>query len=325
MNTHAPFFSIIVPTRNRGQELKNCLDGIRQQTFADYEVLILDDGSAQSVRDGHRALLDQYDQRYRWHEINAAGAGGSGPSTVRNIGLSHALGQYVAFCDDDDCWHRADHLAVAAEVLREQKARVYIAGLQIKNERNQVIMERHMTRVQRQLGNAEKLQNHEVYRLSPNQILSYPDYAHLDSIIISRELLSELEGFWEHTRFAEDVDLFVRACERSDSILYRPEICVTHFAPEKRQAESVSNKMRLENRRLLEMSVYQHLLLVCKTRPALDYARVSLANIQKMITEELLTENRGTPAACFARSAFAVRPTLKWGLYSFWLSFKSAR
>ncbi|WP_434150764.1 glycosyltransferase family 2 protein [Methylocaldum gracile subsp. desertum] len=325
MNTKKPFFSIIVPTRNRGQELKNCLDGIWQQTYADYEVLVLDDGSSQSVREGHQALLGQYDQRYRWHEINAAGTGGSGPSTVRNIGLSHAQGQYVAFCDDDDCWHGTDHLAVAAEVLKEQGERVYIAGLQIKNEQNQVIMERHMTQVQRHLENAEKLGNHEVYRLSLQQILSYPDYAHLDSIILAKDLLDELEGFWEHTRFAEDVDLFVRACERSGSVLYRPEICVTHFAPEKRQGESVSNKMSLRDRRLLEMSVYQRLLLICKAKPALDYVRVSLANTQKMLTEELLAENRKISAGCFARSAFAAFPTLKWGLYSLGLSFKSMR
>jgi cellulose synthase/poly-beta-1,6-N-acetylglucosamine synthase-like glycosyltransferase len=319
--TATPFISIIVPTRNRGNELRICLDAIHQQTYRNYHVLILDDGSSKSVRKQHQQLLKNYDERFQWHEVNASGSLGSGPSVVRNIGISKAQGDFLAFCDDDDCWHRDDHLEIAKQALQKSKAQAYFAGMQIKDTEGRLVVKRQMEQVtQIALQQKEVIEN--VYQLEPRQLLIYPDYAHLNIMIVQRSLVERIGGLWEHTRFAEDVDFFVRVCDQAKGLLFRPGVCATHFTPEKRSTESVSNQLSLQDKRLLEISVYQHLMTMCVNTPALDYAKKSLATTEKMLTEELNQQGKVTAAKVFSGSALSALPSIKWGMYSLFLRFK---
>ncbi len=320
--THSPFFSIIVPTRNRGQALETCLDAIQSQSFSDYEVLILDDGSEREIRQQHQQRQAKYDQRFNWYQINADGARGSGPSAIRNMGIEKAKGDYIAFCDDDDCWHRNDYLEVAAEALKKSQAQACFSGMQIKNEQGEVVIAQQMEQVSKIVPEQGEKITDTVYSVSSEHILRYPDYAHLNITIVKSTLLKEIGGFWEHTCFAEDVDLFVRVSDKAEKILFRPEICATHFAPENRNAPSVSNTVSMNNKRLLEISVYQHLLLCCTGRPALDYARQSLAITEKLLTEELVNRQQKTAARVFSLSAWAAWPGLKWALYTLFLQFR---
>lgn len=88
--------SIIVPVYNTAKYLPNCFDSIIAQTYTDYEVIAVDDGST----DGSAAICDQYaerDSRFRVvHKRN------EGVSSARNIGLDKVGGQYIAFFDSDD-------------------------------------------------------------------------------------------------------------------------------------------------------------------------------------------------------------------------------
>lgn len=97
-----PFFSIIVPVYNVAPYLRECLDSVLAQTFADWECICVDDGST----DGSGGILDEYaakDSRFRvFHQTNA------GVSAARNKGLdeiSASIGEeigYVWFVDSDD-------------------------------------------------------------------------------------------------------------------------------------------------------------------------------------------------------------------------------
>lgn len=91
-----PFLSIIVPVYNVKPYLAECLDSILAQTFTDYEVLLIDDGST----DGSSALCDEYagrDSRIRClHKENG------GLVSARQAGFPQTRGTYVAFVDSDD-------------------------------------------------------------------------------------------------------------------------------------------------------------------------------------------------------------------------------
>jgi len=91
-----PTISVIVPVYNTEKYLRRCLDSILAQTFADFELILVDDGST----DKSGAICDEYarnDSRVKSiHKING------GVSSARNLGLTESLGVYVLFCDSDD-------------------------------------------------------------------------------------------------------------------------------------------------------------------------------------------------------------------------------
>lgn len=91
-----PFFTIIIPVYNGAPYLRECLDSVLAQTFADWEVICVNDGST----DGSGAILDEYaarDRRFRViHQSNA------GVSAARNKALDEAHGEWICFLDSDD-------------------------------------------------------------------------------------------------------------------------------------------------------------------------------------------------------------------------------
>lgn len=87
--------SIIIPLYNQEAYVANCLDSIMQQTFSDFEVIIVDDGST----DSSAAIAEQYLSDPRIILIRQSN---SGVSSARNSGMHHAQGQWLCFIDPDD-------------------------------------------------------------------------------------------------------------------------------------------------------------------------------------------------------------------------------
>ncbi len=322
----SPLVSIIIPSRNRGKSLRDCLDGIQQQIFTDYEVLILDDGSEQVSRDESRELVKQYGERFQLHWIHPSGVKGSGAAFVRNQGIALSCGEYLAFCDDDDFWCQDDYLQQAVDALQQLPADVCFSGIKIHDIQGRVINDKMMRHVEQSLQAEQQLLNSSVYHVSREQILIYPDYAHLNITLVRKSLAEGIGGFWQYTPYAEDVGFFIQICDQANAILFRPDICAVHNAPEQRDDESVSNRMTLQDKRLLEISVYQRLLLNCQSSEALDYTCKSLANTLKMLTEELRKQVKPPQViSSYARAAWGIYPTIKWGLYALWLSLKALK
>jgi glycosyltransferase involved in cell wall biosynthesis len=91
----APKVSVVVPAYNAAAFVRRAVDSVLAQTWADRELLVVDDGS----RDGTRDVLAGYGDRVRvLAQTNA------GPAAARNHGLREARGRYVAFLDADDWW-----------------------------------------------------------------------------------------------------------------------------------------------------------------------------------------------------------------------------
>ena len=91
-----PKISVIVPVYNAEKYLHRCIDSILSQTFTDFELLLINDGS----KDSSGAICDEYaakDNRVRvFHKENG------GASSARNLGLDNAKGEWIAFVDSDD-------------------------------------------------------------------------------------------------------------------------------------------------------------------------------------------------------------------------------
>ena len=107
-----PKISVIVPVYNVEQYLCRCVDSILAQTFPDFELLLIDDGS----KDRSGEMCDEYagkDERVRvFHKENG------GVSVARNVGIENATGEYICFIDSDD-WVEAEYFQVTNDNISD--------------------------------------------------------------------------------------------------------------------------------------------------------------------------------------------------------------
>lgn len=102
--------SVIIPTYNRGYIVKQAIDSVLAQNFTDFEILVIDDGSTDNTKAVVQLIADER-VSYFYKE-------NGGVSSARNLGLSKASGQYIAFLDSDDIWPER-FLEVMTERLNE--------------------------------------------------------------------------------------------------------------------------------------------------------------------------------------------------------------
>lgn len=93
-----PRVSVIIPTHNRFDLLPHAIDSVLGQTFKDFELIVVDDGSTDETQD----LLRSYEAKGRLRGIRIEKR--QGGNAARNAGLRLARGEFLAFLDDDDIW-----------------------------------------------------------------------------------------------------------------------------------------------------------------------------------------------------------------------------
>ena len=116
--------SVLVPVYNTNQYLPRCIDSILGQSFTDFELLLIDDGST----DGSAKICDAYaekDSRIRvLHKENG------GVSSARNLGLNEAKGEWVVFVDSDD-WISDNCIKLLTEPLRNKEFDIVVGDYRI--------------------------------------------------------------------------------------------------------------------------------------------------------------------------------------------------
>lgn len=116
-------FSIIIPIYKVEQYLRQCIDSVLAQTYTDFEVILVDDGSP----DGCPAICDEYANRDS--RIMVIHKPNGGLSDARNSGLEAASGEYVLFLDSDDWWDDKDALRKIDVSIKASGADITIIGM----------------------------------------------------------------------------------------------------------------------------------------------------------------------------------------------------
>ena len=181
-------FSVIIPTYNRAALLRATLDSVLAQTFKDYEVLVVDDGSTDdtaSIAADYGRNVCFLCQRNR------------GPGAARNLGARNATGQYLAFLDSDDLWFPWT-LETYRQVIMKHREPAFLAGkpLQFHEDREwrAAIM-----------GAAET-------RAFPDYLASSNDWPWwgASSFVVHRDAFLGAGGFTDEPVNGEDADLALR-------------------------------------------------------------------------------------------------------------------
>ena len=188
-----PFFSIIIPTYNRAQLLKSSLKSVINQTFSNFEVLVVDDHSTDETRSVVASLKDARIE----YILNDRPRGGAG---TRNSGIFRARGEWVAFLDDDDVWmpNKLELQYKRTTEIGDSVGLIYsgFIGYDFKG-REKVFLPRK----------EELSWNDLFYR---NYIGTY------STVAIRTKLLRGLGGLDERFPAVQDRELYVRVCRVSE-------------------------------------------------------------------------------------------------------------
>lgn len=111
--------SVIIPFYNRIDLLKNSINSVLQQTHKNIEILLIDDGTTESIKAIEILIKENPTIRYIKNDTN------KGASYSRNIGIKEATGKYIAFLDSDDCFKR--------EKIQQQLKEMYLKGYEFSH------------------------------------------------------------------------------------------------------------------------------------------------------------------------------------------------
>jgi glycosyltransferase involved in cell wall biosynthesis len=107
------FFSVIIPTYNRAHLIRETLQSIINQTYKNWECIVIDDGSTDNTRDVFYEIINNDNRIKYFFQSNAE------RSAARNNGIKHAKGKYICFLDSDDVYLE-NHLQIIYEEIVKQ-------------------------------------------------------------------------------------------------------------------------------------------------------------------------------------------------------------
>ena len=205
----APAISVVLPTYNRALTLERAIDSVLNQTFADFELVVIDDGST----DRTDLVLGKYASR---GDVKILSTPHRGCSAARNIGISSSRGRYVAFQDSDDQWEpRKLETAMAALEGTGPEIGVFYSDMLL------VLPD----------GRSDVLKSPEVKQgvLVDERTLDYQVRCiGIQSAVIKRECFLETGCFDEALPRFIDLDLLIRLSDRFQFVR-SPEVLVKYF------------------------------------------------------------------------------------------------
>jgi glycosyltransferase involved in cell wall biosynthesis len=284
MNTpNQPLISIVIPAYNAEGTISETVASVLAQSFADFELLVIDDGST----DGTQSVLEGFaDERLQVHSFSNAGL-----SASRNRGTTLACGQFVAFLDADDLW-TPGKLAAQLEALEAHpEAVLAYSWVDFIDE------------------NSQYLTNGTYQQLSGNVYVSLLLGNFLESgsnPLIRRTQLIEAGGFDETLTSGEDWDCWLRLAAHHPFVLV-PQADVLY----RKSAGSMSrNTVRMEKNilQVIERAFMQAPAHAQALRP------ISVANLYKYLTflslEGTPSRNSATQAVRYLWFALVNNPAL---------------
>ena len=201
--------SIIIPTYNRAYCIERSIRSVLEQTYREFELLVVDDGSSDNTQDVVNRIKDE---RIRYIQMSE----NKGVAAARNEGIRQAAYKYIAFQDSDDVW-KPNKLEKQMQVLIEnpQAGLVYCEFEARKTDRNAFIVPNKSIPLSDKQGNIyDKL-------LCRNTISTQTVVAH-------RECLLRAGLFCENLTCIEDWEFFLRIAKNYEIVFVEEPLVIVH-------------------------------------------------------------------------------------------------
>ena len=186
-NSNSPLFSVVIPAYNRAKIISRAIDSVLAQTFTNFEIIIVDDGSSDDLK----RVCDEYNSPkiHYFYQDNA----GSNPA--RNTGITNSCGYYISFLDSDDTWEPEYLYEVAQKFANDNE----LGFVWVKNIR------KYLPEGIIQIKKSKKLEGF-VYR----DILKQGFLINSSCITAKRSLLEMVNGWDNNLLACQDDDICFR-------------------------------------------------------------------------------------------------------------------
>ena len=221
-----PKVSVVIPTYNREKYLPDAINSVLNQTYKDFEIIIVDDGS----RDNTKEVVESFMKKYPHIPIRYFYQENKGPAAARNRGIKEAKGEYIAFLDSDDVWLPAK-LEKEVQVLDKDKHCGLVYTDAYEFDRRGIIKN-------------SKLATNDRSKMSgmifENLILGC--FIFTSTVMVRKWILEEVKGF--NTEFvpAEDWELWLRIA-RVYKIVFVDEVLVGY----RKEGSRISDNLKLSS------------------------------------------------------------------------------
>lgn len=302
--------------------MTRALAGIQAQTWSDYEVIVVDDGSDASTRDAYAEIWRSLDARFRLVLLGEAGHRSAGPSVSRNHGIALSQGDVLAFCDDDDYWCDAGHLASLAQLFAaHDDLDVYIANQRAVDVDGGTRPD-WLPLLQQRVAGRPTLAGGAI-EVSIQDLCHSGGFGHLNILSLRKSLAQQIQGFWERVSYEEDRDFFWRAVDSARRIVFNPRVVAQHNVPDPRTRANASTAHSGSERLLLAVLVCQHIVATVRHPAVAALAARYSGDLLRRLTALALASGQRRAALQFARQALGARFSLKWAAYVLMLSTRS--
>lgn len=197
-----PFVSVVIPTYNRAEDLQRALQSVREQTYINWEVIVVDNYSTDNTDDIIGMLEDSRIFLYKIRNNGVIAAS-------RNLGIQKASGEFIALLDSDDWW--------AKEKLEKSVAAIQ-SGADIVYHDLWMVTEGK--RKYRKVGSWPLTQPvYDALLMNGNPVIN-------SSVVVRKKILEEIGGISENPKLiaAEDFDCWLRIALVTDRFSFLPEV-----------------------------------------------------------------------------------------------------
>lgn len=183
-----PFISVIIPSFNRAPVLERAIYSVLRQSFTDFELIIVDDGSTDNTEELVKEIFKNYQQVYYFKTDN------QGVSAARNFGAKKAQGQWLAFLDSDDEWF-INKLEAQIEVLKQNPTATLIHTEEVWHRKGQEL----------DVPLKYRKQKGDLFERATQHCVIGPS-----TVLLRADIFNQLDGFDENFELCEDYDLWLR-------------------------------------------------------------------------------------------------------------------
>ncbi|MCL6557363.1 MAG: glycosyltransferase [Firmicutes bacterium] len=232
MEERPPTVSVIIPTYNRAHLIGRAIRSVLEQTYQDFEIIVVDDGSSDNTEEVVKSFNDPR-IRYIRHEQNRGG------SAARNTGIRAARGEYIAFLDSDDEWlpEKLERQVQTLINLDEATGLIY-TGLRFVGHNGAIIREQQ-----------PRFKGYLLENLLRRNVIGTTS-----SVMVRRSCIQRVGLFDEVLPSRQDLDLWVRIAKefKIDCV---PEVLTVHYVHEQRITANLEAKIKGH---VLFLAKYEH-------------------------------------------------------------------